>query len=74
MEEVREMRLWRWELRVVRRACARWKRDLHRGAAVVVALSLWMAAGGMTASQIKQPTDGGERFGEIHWYGDGNGN
>ena len=39
----------------------------HRALAVVVALSLWMAVGGMDSSEVVMETEG-EVFGEVHWY------
>ena len=40
----------------------------RRALAVVVALSLWMAVGGMDSSEVVMETEG-EVFGEVHWYG-----
>ena len=39
----------------------------RRALAVVVALSLWMAVGGMDSSESVIEADG-EVFGEVHWY------
>lgn len=39
----------------------------RRALAVVVALSLWMGAGGMDSSGVVTETEG-EVFGEVHWY------
>ena len=39
----------------------------RRTLAVVVALSLWMAVGGMDSSEVVMETEG-EVFGEVHWY------
>ena len=39
----------------------------RRTLAVVVALSLWMGAGGMDSSGVVTETEG-EVFGEVHWY------
>lgn len=39
----------------------------RRAAAAVVALSLWMGAGGMRASTAPMIPQG-EMFGEVHWY------
>ena len=80
MGEVQKMRLWRWSFhsrvvvadrggRFIRQERERWAKDLRRGMAVVVALSLWTGAGRMTASQGAMSADAEERFGEIHWYG-----
>ena len=41
----------------------------RRALAVVVALSLWMAVGGMDSSVVVMETEG-EVFGEVHWYGE----
>lgn len=41
----------------------------RRALAVVVALSLWMAVGGMDSSEVVMETEG-EVFGEVHWYGE----
>ena len=42
----------------------------RRALAVVVALSLWMGAGGMAGSAAleAQIQPAGEVFGEVHWY------
>ena len=42
----------------------------RRALAFVVALSLWMGAGGMTAS-VRTSDPSGEVFGEVHWYNGG---
>ena len=39
----------------------------RRALTVVVALSLWMGTGGMTASVAPIPSADGE-VGEVHWY------
>ena len=39
----------------------------RRALTVVVALSLWMGAGGMDSSGVVTETEG-EVFGEVHWY------
>ena len=39
----------------------------RRALTVVVALSLWMGAGGMDSSGVAMDTEG-EVFGEVHWY------
>ncbi len=39
----------------------------RRALAGVVALSLWMGAGGMDSSGVVTETEG-EVFGEVHWY------
>ena len=72
------MRLWRWSFhsrvvvadrggRFIRQERERWAKDLRRGMAVVVALSLWMGVGGMDSSGVATETEG-EVFGEVHWY------
>ena len=38
-----------------------------RALAAVVALSLWMGAGGMAGSSLPVPSDG-EVYGEPHWF------
>ena len=39
----------------------------RRALTVVVALALWMGAGGMDSSGVVTETEG-EVFGEVHWY------
>lgn len=43
---------------------------LRRGSAIVVALLLWMGAGGMEGSAAagRDIPPAGDAFGEIHWY------
>ncbi len=41
----------------------------RRALAVVVALSLWMGAGGMAGSSVLLPAETGEEvYGEPHWF------
>lgn len=53
---------------VLRRRLRRWVQGIQprRAVAVVLAVTLWMGTGGMTASGVISPVRSG--FGEIHWY------
>lgn len=61
----------RWKICIRYLGQGGWRRCLRipcrRAVAVVVALSLWVSTGGLTASEVSLPMkeDG---FGEIHWY------